>query len=161
MNIEPERVSLNEYYQRVISTLIPLLKRKKANIAFNGCENDMLTTLPGCHAQVLMNLVRNSIEHGFVEPGEHKISIAIQEKNGTFVVDYRDNGVGMAQGKQAQILCSVEAFPGEMAEAGLGLSICHRLIVEELGGQCTFLPCKQGVHFQYRFASMPLTAKGE
>ncbi|WDE13842.1 sensor histidine kinase [Thalassomonas haliotis] len=154
VNIEPETISLNEYYQRVISTLIPLLKRKQANITFSGCQDDMLTTLPGCHAQVLMNLVRNSIEHGFVDSREHNITIAIEKKAGVYIVDYFDNGVGMTQGKQAEILQPVENFPGEVADMGLGLLICRRLIVEELGGECAFIPCQQGVHFQYQFRLM-------
>ncbi|WDE03326.1 HAMP domain-containing histidine kinase [Thalassomonas viridans] len=161
VNIEPERISLSEYYQRVISTLIPLLKRKKARISFSGCEEDMLTTLPGCHAQVLMNLVRNSIEHGFIAAGDHKISISIQVKGKVFIVDYFDNGIGMAQGKQSVILRPAEKFTGELTEMGLGLSICRRLIVEELGGECRFLPCEQGIHFQYQFSSMPVTPKME
>ncbi|WP_281558755.1 HAMP domain-containing sensor histidine kinase [Thalassomonas sp. RHCl1] len=155
VNIEPETIALNEYYQRVISTLIPLLKRKKANITFTGCEDDMLTTLPGCHAQVLMNLVRNSIEHGFIAAGEHKITIAIENKAGIYIVDYLDNGVGMMQGKQAEVLQPVESLSAERTDTGLGLLICRRLIVEELGGECAFIPCEQGVHFQYQFSSMP------
>ena len=118
-----------------------------------------MTTLPGCHAQLLMNLVRNSIEHGFVSADEHNITINIHAKKGTYIVDYFDNGVGMSAARQVELLCPSDPLSDTPTHMGLGLSICYRLVVEDLKGQCAFLPSDQGIHFQYQFSSMSTKIK--
>lgn len=158
--IEVQRISLNEYYQRVISTLTPLIKRKKAVIDLTGCEDDSVTTLPGCHAQLLMNLVKYSIEHGFIADGDHKISINIHRDTANYIIDYCDNGIGLTQSKQDEILSTKKTSITEINNIDLGLVICNSLVVDELGGKCSFLACEQGIHFQYQFKTIAESAKG-
>ena len=149
-DFKQEEISLSEYYQRLIKTLSPLLKRKKAQLSFTGCDNDYLMTYPGCHAQILTNLVNNSVQHGFLAYGENDINVAIQQSPQGFVVDYYDNGVGIAKENEKKIFEPFYTTTRRKGNAGLGLPISFNLVTTMLNGSFEFVPCAQGVHFRYQ-----------
>ncbi|MCJ8320563.1 MAG: HAMP domain-containing histidine kinase [Colwellia sp.] len=146
-----ELIYLNTYYQRLISTLNPLLKRRQAKIIFTGCSDDSVMTFPGCHAQLLTNLVNNSIQHGFLENGNNIITICLVNKGREFMVDYFDNGIGIAIDNQENIFQPFYTTKRNVGKTGLGLSICYNLVLTTLKGRFECLPCEQGVHFRYIF----------
>lgn len=150
-NFKHESIYLNLYYQRLISTLTPLLKRRQAKIILTGCDDDFLMTYPGCHAQLLTNLVNNSIQHGFLENGDNIITINIVNKESTFVIDYYDNGIGIAKENQDKIFEPFFTTSRNAGNTGLGLSISYNLALTTLHGNIECLPCEQGVHFRYSF----------
>lgn len=149
----PEPIYLNQYYQRLIYTLTPLLKRKSAHIEFLACDQDFVTTYPGCHVQILTNLVSNSIEHGFVDRGDNIIKIKINAVDDRFVIDYFDNGVGINEKNKHKIFDPFFTTTRNKGNCGLGLSIIYNLINTYFKGTLLSLPCEQGVHFQYEFTS--------
>lgn len=145
-------ISLTDYYQKIISTLTPLLKKKKAKVTFTGCQNDRIRTYPGCHAQLLTNLINNSIEHGFEQGKKNRITITLQrDKSGLFTVDFRDNGVGIPENILDKVLTPFFSTAKGKGNSGLGLSICHNLVAGKLNGQFSCLPSKEGAHFRYQF----------
>jgi len=154
--MEPECISLGQYYQRVILTLTPLLKRKKATISFSECPNDFITTFPGCHAQLLTNLVSNSIEHAFTDNSDNCIFIIMShdEKEG-FTVDYHDNGKGIPQDIQDKIFEPFFTSSRNEGNTGLGLSIAYNQVVQNLSGSIECVPSEQGAHFRYSFKAHP------
>ncbi len=156
VDIKSERLSLNKYYQRLISTLTPLLKRKQATITFKGCDNDFINTFPGCHAQLLTNLVTNSIQHGFVKcSSKNLITIRIaHDDNGDFIVDYEDNGEGINEEIQTRIMEPFFTSSRDQINSGLGLSIAYNLASHNLKGSFAYLPSKKGAHFSYQFKSL-------
>jgi signal transduction histidine kinase len=160
VNIQPTAIDINIYYQRLISTLNPILKRKKTQLSFQYCEQGQLTTFPGCHAQLLTNLVSNSIEHGFKKTRNHneenQITISISNQKDeqgipTFIVDYFDNGKGIESSLAEKIFTPFYTTARDKGHTGLGLSVCYNIVVQNFKGVLKCLPCLKGVHFQYRF----------
>ncbi len=156
ISFSAESISLESYYQRVIFTLTPLLKRKKVDMFFDCCDDDLVTTFPGCHAQLLTNLVTNSIQHGFVESNiTNSIHIDIsKEDEDTFRVDYQDNGIGISAKIHDQILKPFFTTSRSKGNSGLGLPIAFNLVSNDLSGTFECLPSKCGAHFRYTFTSI-------
>ncbi|WP_440875345.1 ATP-binding protein [Thalassotalea sp. PLHSN55] len=154
-DIKFEQVAITAYYRRVISTLTPLLKRKKAVINFTGCDNDVINTFPGCHAQLLTNLVTNSIQHGFSNvANDNIITITLSHENDSFVVNYQDNGQGINSENQSRIFEPFYTASTDPTSTGLGLSVAYNLASHHLKGSLEFIPTQHGVHFKYCFTSL-------
>ncbi|MBS1198599.1 MAG: Response regulator [Proteobacteria bacterium] len=83
--------------------------------------------------QVLLNLVSNAIK--FTEPGCVTVAIHVDKQSGNDVLlrfEIHDTGIGMSAETLARIFTPFEQADGSMTRkyggAGLGLTICQRLI---------------------------------
>ncbi|WP_426416626.1 GAF domain-containing sensor histidine kinase [Aestuariirhabdus sp. LZHN29] len=150
---ECEFISLSDYYKQVASTLSPLLKKKRVSLEIQGPEKDELNTFPGVHAQILTNLVDNSVKHGFrdrTEADNNRISISISRSDDNFyTIDYRDNGCGISKEIEGKIFDPFFTTSRQRGNTGLGLSIVYNLIKKHLCGTLILLPQSEGTHFQY------------
>lgn len=155
IELSAEQVSLSSYYERLLSTLKPIFKRKKVALVFSGCENDQLMTFPGCHAQLLTNLITNSVQHGFTEhAADNVISVNIhKDTKHNFVVDYIDNGCGISTTLMEKVLEPFFTTARQQGNSGLGLSIVYNLVHQNLGGTFEVLTADNGAHFRYQFKS--------
>ncbi|PCI62670.1 MAG: histidine kinase [Gammaproteobacteria bacterium] len=157
--MELETVNINAYYEKIISTLTPLLKKKNADITFEGCGSEKITTLPGCHAQLLTNLVNNSIQHGFNSYEEqnnvnnHIFISLTKDAQGVFILDFKDNGSGIEKSVQKKIFEPFYTTARAQGNSGLGMSICYNLVVGKLKGSMKCCESEQGAHFRMTFKS--------
>jgi signal transduction histidine kinase len=127
--------SMKDVVQNVFSAVESLAKEKKLALKI-----DVPGDLPRAHgderriAQVLLNLVGNAIK--FTDKGEVVIKAAAT--NGTFTVQVRDSGPGIAADQQAKIFEEFQQADSsstrEKGGTGLGLAIAKR-IVEMHGGR--------------------------
>lgn len=155
IQLNAEQVLLSEYYRRLLTTLTPLFKRKKVELIFDGCENDQIKTFPGCHAQLLTNLITNSVQHGFTEQeADNKISVNISKGTDQhFIVDYVDNGCGISEELIEKVLEPFFTTSRQKGNSGLGLAIVYNLVHQNLGGVFEVIPEDEGAHFRYQFKS--------
>lgn len=153
IQLTADNVSLSAYYERLIATLTPLFKRKKVEVTFEGCDKDVLNTYPGCHAQLMTNLVTNSIQHGFAEEvANNQIAIQLSHgENGEFIVDYRDNGSGIPTEIVNRVMEPFFTTSRNKGNSGLGLPIAYNLVTANLAGSFECVESEQGAHFRYRF----------
>ncbi|WP_448213444.1 GAF domain-containing sensor histidine kinase [Colwellia sp. MEBiC06753] len=150
-DIKEAYIALNPYYRRVISTLTPLLKQKNVSFEYQCCD-ETIKTLPGCHAQILTNLVKNSIEHGFTSGSDNKIKLVISKApNGGFIAHYQDNGSGIEQKMVARFIEPFVTTKRYAGATGLGLSICHNLATNALHGSFKINHSANGVDILYTF----------
>lgn len=63
-------VELKPYIEDIIASLAPEFKRIKASVELSCPEDLSYTTYPGALAQILTQLLLNSIQHGFQNPTE-------------------------------------------------------------------------------------------
>jgi len=115
--------------------------------------------LPGCHAQLLTNLVNNSIQHGFNSfeeqtKGNNHIFITLtKDAQGEFILDYKDNGIGIEKKVQKKIFEPFYTTARAQGNSGLGMSICYNLVVGKLKGNMKCCESEQGAHFHITFKS--------
>jgi hypothetical protein len=134
---EEEEFELNNCIDIIIRSLQPLLKQHKISYHFSDDKKIKINSYPGAIAQILTNLVTNSINHGFdnIEQGETNVHIALH--NEQIHLSYSDNGRGIAPEIQDKIFEPFFTTARKTGGSGLGLSIVHNLVTQKLKGTVT------------------------
>ena len=102
--------------------------------ADDGDEDLELENYPGSIAQILTNLVLNSVIHGFPENQQGQISIHAQT-DGTYAhLVYRDTGKGIEPENLPRIFDPFFTTNRGAGGSGLGLNIVYNLVTQKLGG---------------------------
>ena len=98
-------------------------------------------------AQVFINLISNARK--YCDAQDPQLLIQVVEVEGTYAVDFIDNGAGIAPQNQDLIFekFSRVADGSKAGGAGLGLAIC-REIMHRLGGDVTYVPQASGAAFR-------------
>ena len=124
---------LKSYLKDIMVSLDPQLRNKNVLIKMNCDDNILLNSYPGALAQVVTNLVFNSINHAFKNASEACISIAAKT-SGEFVhINYTDNGVGIPEENLPKIFDPF--FTTDKQEgSGLGLHIVYNIVTQKLKG---------------------------
>lgn len=128
--------SLTELIQDVLTTLRNTLKR--TNIQFDiQCPDELkLYGTPGMMQQVLINLINNSIDHGF-DQGKIPGKITIKAwRTGTqrLIIEFHDNGVGMPGAVRQKAFEPFFTTNRNNGGSGLGLYIIYNIITQEMLG---------------------------
>ncbi|WP_193755544.1 ATP-binding protein [Psychromonas sp. psych-6C06] len=150
--VECEQINLKQYYQRVVDTLHSVLKTKNVDVALTIPDALTVNTLPGIHAQIITNLINNSLMHGFSNKNNNKITLIISQKeNDLYEVNYQDNGLGVSKEKHKKIFEPFYTTARKSGGSGLGLSIVYNLITHKLNGNINVIDCEKGFHLHWTF----------
>ncbi len=134
---QQRKFNVKSYLQNVLRSLQGQLKQNSIQVNVE-CDNDLeLNSYAGVFAQVITNLVNNSIIHGFAHKNQGQIDVQVFSYENQVRLIYRDNGVGIA----ADILPKIfDPFftTNKQRGTGLGLHIIYNLITQKLNGtiQC-------------------------
>lgn len=140
-------INFKELIGDVLRTLHPKLRKTRIEVITNIPDNLVIHTVPGAWAQIFMNLIDNSIIHGFGYDNPGRIEINAKLSSDNLIVEYKDNGKGMDEETKRK---AFEPFftTDEEHGSGLGLSITYQLVVELLGGDISLESQKgKGVKF--------------
>ena len=141
---QQEQFDLCVLIPQVINTLTPLLKNTQIELKLELPERLEIDSHPGMFAQILMNLVTNSLRHGY--PDEIKKGIILIQLSADSVnlnLKYQDDGVGIAYALVPKIFEPFFSTGKKKGGSGLGLSIVQHLVVKQLGGSIT---CESNVN---------------
>ena len=119
---------------------------KNAVITTSFSGNADVMGYPGALTQIMINLILNSLKHGFANKPDGEIKINTNVGKDSVTIDYSDNGNGISRENLPHIFdMFFTTMPSE--SSGLGLSIVKR-IIENIGGtiSCTSKP-GEGVNF--------------
>ena len=128
--------SVKPYLEEVIMNLKPQLRTTPHRIELLGDGEYMIHSYPGALAQVVTNLVLNSLHHGFTEGGEPGvIQLDVQPEEEQCHLVYRDNGVGIHGENLERIFEPFFTTAGQRGGSGLGLHLVYNLVTQRLQGQ--------------------------
>jgi signal transduction histidine kinase len=130
-------INLATYVNEVMSTLANEMKKNQVNYSFSGDNTIRISTIPGALAQVITNLVNNSIRHGFQSGNENSYDINIKiEQNSIDEVclTYHDNGIGMSKEVLTQVFDPFFTTKRNKGGTGLGMNIVYNVIEQKLSG---------------------------
>ena len=119
----------------MLTSLQPKWKATKVIVDFDAGNKIEVTTYPGAIAQVLTNLIINSLIHGFDEgqkPG--KIVISTEQFDHKVNLRYRDNGNGMPEEVLGKIFNPFFTTRRGSGGTGLGMHIVYNLVTQKLRG---------------------------
>lgn len=134
-NEERRLFSAREYFDNVLVSLRPKLKKTAHQVTVE-CDSDMtLYSYPGAFSQILTNLVMNSLLHGFTEGTAGEIQIKLVQRDSEYVLSYHDNGAGMDVSTRKDIFEPFFTTKRTSGGTGLGMYIVFNLVTQTLNGK--------------------------
>lgn len=132
---ERRQFDLETYLDEIIVSLTPKLKKVHHTVSVSCPAGVRMDSYPGAFAQVITNLIMNSLLHGFDDGRVGTISIDVEDRGASGVcIVYRDNGKGMSEQVRRHIFEAFFTTKRNQGGSGLGMSIVHNLITQTLGG---------------------------
>jgi two-component system, NtrC family, sensor kinase len=143
--------SVREVIEDVEFSLKGQLGRGPVTLDIQCAPNLRIAGIPGLIEQVLVNLLMNSLQHGFADGTmAGKVSIAVSHvAPGELRIVYTDNGAGMPADVAERIFEPFFTTRRGSGGSGLGMFLCYNIVTSELGGRirCEGSP-GQGVRFE-------------
>ena len=131
---EVRTINLASYINEIMQTLSAELKRFHVTYQYSGEQEVEITTIPGALAQVLTNLVTNSLKHGFENKQQGNITIDVNKAGDMIEINYADDGLGMSQEVLQNIFEPFFTTKRNSGGTGLGMNIVHNIIRQKLQG---------------------------
>ena len=132
---ETEReFELGEYINEIIQSLKPSFKHTDHQINLTCPDNLVVTCAPGAIAQIVTNMVVNSITHGFESKNAGKITLDVKEEGDNVVIYYKDDGRGLSEEELSQLFDAFFTTKRGQGGSGLGTHIMYNLVTQSLQG---------------------------
>lgn len=157
----PRRIKVREYLEEVLTSLQPILKRTSLRVEVECPATLEITTYAGAFYQILMNLVVNSVTHGYETDDAGTIRIHVSTSGNAdetrhVELVYRDDGRGMSPEVSARVFEPFFTTRRGSGGTGLGMHISYNLVTQLLRGT---IRCEstlgEGVRFWVRFPVDP------
>jgi PAS domain S-box-containing protein len=129
------QINLSNYVQEIFLSLTPKLKNTQITTRLDIDETIELTTDPGALAQVVTNLVMNSLTHAFKLGEKGTISISCDHLDDGYQMLYRDDGCGMTEDVAANIYEPFFTTRRGEGGSGLGMNIVFNLVTQRMQGK--------------------------
>ncbi len=136
-------IDLVEYVNEIVASLQPKLKRTNHKVTIEGVDGCEVSTYPGALAQVITNLIDNSLLHGFDGVDAGNIHLIVSEANDDSIeIRYVDDGVGMDAETLEKMFNPFFTTKRNQGGSGLGMHIIYNVISQSLKGTivCTSSP---------------------
>lgn len=142
------RFEVGAYLRETLISLKPKLKQGKHALDLSCSRDVTMTSYPGVLAQVMTNLVMNSMIHGFENREGGRISVSIDALGDCIRILYRDDGHGMTPEQVHKIYDPFYTTKRGQGGSGLGMNIVFNQITQMLKGtiECQSAP-EQGTAF--------------
>ena len=132
-------VELNHYITSIVRSLQPRLKGKNIQINVECSESLQVRFQAGALAQILTNMILNSLIHGFENTADGIIDIRVtlqQESQGTHSLyfHYEDNGLGLSTEQLEHLFNPFYTTKADRGGSGLGAHIIYTLVHDTMGG---------------------------
>jgi signal transduction histidine kinase len=122
------------YLDEILLSLHPKLKRTQLTLDIHADDHLTLDSYPGTFAQIVTNLVMNSLIHAY-EPGEPgRLVFDLKQQDGRFIFEYADDGRGIPKEHRGKIFDPFFTTKRGQGGSGLGLHIIYNLVTQKLGG---------------------------
>jgi len=132
---DKKRFDIAEYFSKVTTLFSDEFQQSDINYRYEGPRELVITSIPSQVALVLINLINNSIKHGFNNKGNGKISLSMKKTaSGGVTIVYNDDGKGMDEATQKQVFTPFFTTKSDRGYVGLGMSNTRDLIQNSLKG---------------------------
>ncbi|WP_024302037.1 sensor histidine kinase [Pseudogulbenkiania sp. MAI-1] len=123
------------YLQEVIASLRPKFKHSPVTVTIDCPEKIRLDSYPGALAQIITNLLVNSLTHAFDEGQPGQVTIRARQADGTITLEFADDGKGIPPENLNRVFTPFFTTRRSAGGSGLGLHIVYNIVTGRLGGQ--------------------------
>lgn len=145
------KFELKSYLDELINSLKPKLKQDSHQIVIEANNSIGLHSYPGVIAQIMSNLILNSVKHGFKGKDHCLITIGLDVVDAQVIIDYQDNGKGLTDEQREKVFEPFYTTARSSGGSGLGMSISYNLVIGKLGGTINCIDSPNGAHFKITF----------
>lgn len=141
-------ININKYIHEIIQSLHPKLKKTNHTVIVNCPDNIEIYGHAGAIAQILTNLIINSLLHAFENVDNGVITITVTLQNHRLHMHYQDNGNGITDEQLQQLFDPFYTTKAGEGGSGLGTHIIHTLVTDSLNGKIV-ASCEEGKGLSY------------
>ncbi|MCB1605968.1 MAG: PAS domain-containing protein [Xanthomonadales bacterium] len=135
----PREVVLDTYLDEILLSMHPVLKKTGHQVA-KRCATDLkVLTYAGAISQIVVNLLMNSVEHGYPEGQAGQITLHCEGYDAEWLLLYRDDGQGMSEEVRQRVFEPFFTTRRGQGGSGLGMHIVYNLVTQLLGGSIDLL----------------------
>ncbi|NES67488.1 MAG: GAF domain-containing sensor histidine kinase, partial [Okeania sp. SIO2D1] len=132
-NLEHRYFNLKEYLKEIALSLAPQLKTSYT-LNVEGDETIQIDSYPGALAQIVTNLVTNSLTHGYPSEAAGNFTLGIRQESDKIQLEYSDDGCGIEEENLGKIFEPFFTTARSKGGTGLGLHIVYNLVTQKLQG---------------------------
>jgi signal transduction histidine kinase len=132
---ERRRFDLREHLEEAVHALRPKLGEARVDVRIDAASGIQMHSYPISLAQVVTNLVVNSLQHAFARGQAGCIAIvAMPCDDDEIQIEYSDNGGGIDPAVRARMFEPFVTTRRMLGGSGLGLYIVNQLVTRQLNG---------------------------
>ncbi|MDY6896455.1 MAG: ATP-binding protein, partial [Cyanobacteriota bacterium] len=133
-HLEKREFAIKPYIEEILNSLAPKFKNTALTLTVEG-ENDIIVeSYPGALAQIVTNLVINSLNHAY-QPGEKgQLRFQITQEQDKVNIEYSDDGCGIPPKNLSKIFEPFFTTARNQGGTGLGLHIVYNLVTQKIQG---------------------------
>ena len=133
-SLEQRTFVVKQYLDEIVSSLTPKLKQASHTLTVTGDETVTIDSYPGALAQILTNLVMNSLNHAYQPHESGQLRIEVKQQGNRVVIQYSDDGCGIPPENLNKIFEPFFTTARQQGGSGLGLHIVYNLVTQKLQG---------------------------
>jgi signal transduction histidine kinase len=143
----------NKLMDEILMSMRPKLKKVNHQINIHCADNLVIESKAGPINQIMINLIMNSIIHGFEYMDRGQIDIIIESVDENKVsIEFKDNGKGIPEHLCKRIFDPFVTTKRGRGGSGLGMHLVYNLVTQALNGSISVLSEEgQGVQFRILF----------
>ncbi len=143
---------VKELFTEVLLTLRPQLSSLPYIIDIECPDGLKISSKPGPINQILINLIMNSIIHGFEGRDKGRITITAMPLSNQLNILFKDDGRGVDESIKEKVFEPFTTTKRGEGGSGLGLHLVYNLVTQALGGSIVLKSEKdQGVSIEINF----------
>ena len=145
--------SFAKLMDEILMSMRPKLKKVNHLINVNCADNLVVESKAGPINQIMINLIMNSIIHGFEDVNKGQIDITIESVDDTKVsIEFKDNGKGIPEHLRKRIFDPFVTTKRGQGGSGLGMHLVYNLVTQALKGSISIISEEgKGVQFRILF----------
>lgn len=130
--------NVKELLEEVFITLKAKLNENNVELTIDCPDDLIIESKPGPINQILINLILNSIIHGFENKPEGTIAISVIYLSDQLHFIYKDDGIGIHESIKTKVFEPFTTTKRGRGGSGLGLHLVFNLVTQALNGHIDF-----------------------
>ncbi len=130
--------NVKELIDEVSITLKGKLTKQHIELVVDCPEHLIIESKPGPINQILMNLILNSLIHGFENKPNGTIDINVIFLSNQVHICYKDDGIGINESIKTKVFAPFTTTKRGSGGSGLGLHLVYNIVTQALNGHIDF-----------------------
>ncbi|MGB3639898.1 MAG: AAA family ATPase, partial [Rivularia sp. (in: cyanobacteria)] len=133
-HLEKRQFAIVPYIEEILNSLAPKFKHTALTLTVESETNIKIDTYPGAIAQIVTNLVMNSLNHAYQPAEKGQLRFQITQQQDKVIIEYSDDGCGIPPENLTKIFEPFFTTARNQGGTGLGLHIVYNLVTQKLQG---------------------------